>query len=230
LTQVLIAVTAASHWTLKDGTNYPCGYWPEELAVAHRVFRESGAATTIGTPGGVTPTPDQAGMTEEWATYLDTIRFELAQPAELETINPDHYDMLYVPGGYGPMQDLAFSPAFGNLVRTMFETGKPVSAVCHGPAAFLPAQKGDGSWLFSGFRMTCFTNREEADLNMDGRAPWLAEDRLKEEGGVFSAADELWGAHVVADHNLYTGQNPASVEPLTKALLAEVAHAEADRC
>lgn len=228
MTKVLIAVTAASHWTLKDGTDYPCGYWPEELAVAHRLFRASGAATTIATPGGVTPTPDQAGMTDEWAGYLDAIRPELTRPTPLETVNPAHYDALYVPGGYGPMQDLAFSVTFGDLVRAMFEAGKPVSAVCHGPAAFLPARKEDRSWLFSGFRMTCFTNREEADLDMHDRAAWLAEDRLREDGGVFSSADQLWGAHVVSDRNLHTGQNPASVEPLAKALLA--ASAEVDRC
>ncbi len=32
MTTALFVVSAADHWTLKDGTEHPAGYWAEELA------------------------------------------------------------------------------------------------------------------------------------------------------------------------------------------------------
>ena len=42
MAHVLFAVTGSRYWTLNDGTQHPCGYWPEELAVPHEVFTEAG--------------------------------------------------------------------------------------------------------------------------------------------------------------------------------------------
>ena len=42
MARVLFAVTGSRHWTLNDGTQHPCGYWPEELAVPHEVFAAAG--------------------------------------------------------------------------------------------------------------------------------------------------------------------------------------------
>ncbi|WP_306461764.1 MULTISPECIES: DJ-1/PfpI family protein [unclassified Rhodococcus (in: high G+C Gram-positive bacteria)] len=38
------------------------------------------------------------------------------------------------------MEDLAESKHFGDLIRNFHDSGKPVAAVCHGPAALLPAR------------------------------------------------------------------------------------------
>lgn len=54
----------------------------------------------------------------------------------------------------------------------------------------------------------------------DGHGPlWdLAEDALKERGGVYSKGAD-WQPHVVIDGLLVTGQNPASSAPAARALL-----------
>ena len=65
MTSVLLAVTGSDFWTFADGTKHPCGYWPEELAAPHRIFRKAGLDITVATPGGVVPTADQAGFTPE---------------------------------------------------------------------------------------------------------------------------------------------------------------------
>ncbi|MGC4192373.1 MAG: hypothetical protein QM589_14580 [Thermomicrobiales bacterium] len=41
MVNVLFVVSAADHWTLKDGTEHPTGYWGEELATPHRLFTEA---------------------------------------------------------------------------------------------------------------------------------------------------------------------------------------------
>lgn len=232
MTSVLIAVTGVDYWTLADGTEHTCGYWPEELATPHRVFTEAGFDITIATPGGVTPTDDKAGYTPEMnggsaeagqaiAAYIASIGDELSNAKVLEDLDPADFDLVFVPGGHGPMEDLAVSERFGAMVRAFADSGKPVAAVCHGPAGLLAARSDDGTWLFSGYQLTAFSNVEEDQVGYAKSAAWLLEDRLKAEGGSYTAAAEPWGERVVVDRNLYTGQNPASSEALALRLVAD---------
>ena len=48
--------------------------------------------------------------------------------------------------------------------------------------------------------------------------PFLVEDELKRNGGIFSKVGRL-GPYVVTDGLLITGQNPASSGPAAKVLL-----------
>lgn len=232
MTSVLIAVTGVDYWTLADGTKHSCGYWPEELATPHRVFAEAGFDITIATPGGVTPTDDKAGYTPEMnggsaeagqaiAAYIASIGDELSKANVLEDLDPADFDLVFVPGGHGPMEDLAVSDRFGAMVRAFADSGKPVAAVCHGPAGLLAARSDDGDWLFSGYQLTGFSNAEEDQVGYAKSAAWLLEDRLKAEGALYTAAAEPWGERVVVDRNLYTGQNPASSEALARRLVTD---------
>jgi putative intracellular protease/amidase len=233
MARVLFAVTGSHYWTLNDGSRHPCGYWPEELAVPHEVCTEAGLDITIATPGAVTPVADEAGFTAamnggsaepgmRFRAYLDSIGEDLANPLDLNTVDADDYDLVFVPGGHGPMEDLASSETFGHLLSAFTRSNKPVAAVCHGPAALLPATDA-GGWLFRGRRVTGFTNEEEEQVGFADKAPWLLEDRLNAAGGVFESGPGPWQPHFVVDGNLYTGQNPASSRPLAKVLVAAVA-------
>ena len=48
--------------------------------------------------------------------------------------------------------------------------------------------------------------------------PFLLENRLKQQGGVYSNGAN-WAPYVQVDGKLVTGQNPASSAPAAKALL-----------
>jgi putative intracellular protease/amidase len=230
MVNVLFAVTGSDHWTFADGTKHPCGYWPEELVAPHRIFTEAGFRITIATPGGVRPTPDQAGFSPEMnggsaqagqalRDYIDSISVELDATVALEDVEPADYQLVFIPGGHGPMEDLAVSESFGGQLLQFLRSGTPIAAVCHGPAGLLAARAEDGTWAFDGYRLTGFSNVEENQVGYAERAQWLLEDRLRAEGGRFTAADEAWGPKVVVDRTLYTGQNPASSEPLAEALV-----------
>jgi putative intracellular protease/amidase len=229
MTRVLFAVSGSAHWTLADGTRHPCGFWPEELAVPHEIFRGNGFDLVIATPGAVVPTADEAGFSPEmnggsaepgqrFRAYLESIGGELGAPADLNEADPAEFDFVFVPGGHGPMEDLAASKEFGRLITEFDAAGKPVAAVCHGPAALLPATGADGRWLFAGRRVTGFSNVEEGQVGFADKAPWLLEDRLVEGGGRFEKSAGAWEPHVVVDGNLYTGQNPSSSAPLAERL------------
>ncbi|AIJ26206.1 MULTISPECIES: type 1 glutamine amidotransferase domain-containing protein [Pseudonocardiaceae] len=230
MTRVLFAVSGKDYWTLADGTRHSCGFWPEELAVPHQVFRAAGFDITIATPGAAVPTADEAGFTaamnggseepgKRFRAYLDSIAAELNSPVDLDEVDAGDFDFVFVPGGHGPMEDLAVSEKFGALVRNFTDSGKAVAAVCHGPAALLPAKDDNGNWLFAGRRVTGFSNVEEGQVGFADKAPWLLEDRLIASGGKFEKSGGPWEPHVVVDGNLYTGQNPAASEPLAEQLV-----------
>jgi putative intracellular protease/amidase len=232
MTNILFAVTGSDVWTFKDGTKHPCGYWPEELAAPHKVFTDAGFDVTFATPGGVRPVADEAGYSPEMnggsaeagqkiRDHIASISGELDKVVALEDVNPADYDAVFVPGGHGPMEDLAVSTSFGEQLAQFLDAGKPVAAVCHGPAALLPARRADGGWLFAGYRLTGFSNEEETQVGFADKAPWLLEDRLRESGGAYSATD-AWSEKIVVDRNLYTGQNPASSVALAEAVAAAV--------
>ena len=73
---------------------------------------------TIATPGGVRPTVDEASLSAEGPAARSgpqrcvaslTLYDQLASPAALEALSADDYDGVFVPGGHGPMEDLASS-------------------------------------------------------------------------------------------------------------------------
>ncbi|MFJ8619036.1 type 1 glutamine amidotransferase domain-containing protein [Streptomyces clavifer] len=226
---VLFVLTGADHWTLNDGTTHPTGFWAEELAAPHRVFTQAGFDITVATPGGVAPTVDTASLAAEAnggqeqadavASYLAAIDETLRIPARLEDVVPTSYDVVFYPGGHGPMEDLAVSEASGRLLTAALDSGTHLGVLCHAPAALLAARREDGSWPFTSYRLTGFSNMEETQAGLADKAPWLLENRLVELGADYSAGDP-WGPYTVHDRTLHTGQNPASSEQLAREILA----------
>lgn len=229
--RVLFVVSAADHWTLKDGSQHPTGYWAEELAVPHRMFSEAGWQVDLATPGGVAPTLDRLSMSLmggsaakrlELLDYLLSIKEQLHSPKVLSAVNPDDYDLVFYPGGHGPMEDLVQNADSGALLAHRVNSRQPLALLCHAPAALLAAQNPDGSWPFRGYRLTGFSNLEERFNPFSWKAKWLLEDRLREGGAHYSKAALPMMPCVVVDRQLYTGQNPASSEELAQRLLRDL--------
>jgi putative intracellular protease/amidase len=100
----------------------------------------------------------------------------------------------------------------------MFAANKPVSAVCHGSAVFRHPKKPDGTPLVRGKRVAGYSNTEEAASGLTEVVPYLVEDMLKQNGGIYSKAANFQ-AHMMADGNLVTGQNPASSKGVAAAVV-----------
>ncbi|KIF76920.1 thiamine biosynthesis protein ThiJ [Streptomyces sp. 150FB] len=229
-TAILMVITGANAWTLNDGSKYPTGYWASEFIHPHQVFTDAGLDITIATPGGVEPTVDAVSLSpamngddqasiDTQRAYLATFGDTLASPAVLEKVDPADFDAVYVCGGHGPMEDLGDNAAIGKVVTTLLDDpDKIVSALCHGVAALLPARAEDGSWPFSGRKLTSLTNEEETAVGLADKAPWLLETRLREAGADFQAGPAFL-PHVIVDGNLVTGQNPASAHLSAEAVV-----------
>lgn len=230
MSNILIVLSAATHWTRADGSLYESGVWAEEFVVMHETFARAGQTVDVATPGGKAPTidphsmnPDVAGAenVERYRRYLDSITDVLAKPLVLADIDPARYDVVAIPGGHGPVEDLFKDRDMGRILEAMQAAGKIIAPVCHGPAALLAAKDANGDWLFKDRKMTAATDQEEIALGTADNAPWLLETRLKELGADYSHAG-VWQVHIVRDGNLISGQNPASTGPLADAVLKEL--------
>jgi putative intracellular protease/amidase len=131
------------------------------------------------------------------------------------------FDAVFAPGGHGPMVDLPENPDVSRLLGVLHAKNAVIASLCHGPAVLLAApERGDGQWLFEGYRLTSYTDEEE-DQNRIGMLgmPWYLDAALKNAGAVFDDAPFAWASHVVVDRNLITGQNPNSSEATADAVL-----------
>jgi putative intracellular protease/amidase len=227
MAKILFIVTGATYWVLRDGTRYATGYWAEEFANPYKILTDAGHEVVVATPNGVTPNVDmmslRPGMVggEKEALELEAIirsAEAMRRPLKLSDVRLEDYDAVYLPGGHGPMADLAFNADVGRLLTAQLASGNPLFIVCHGPASML-ATRIHGVSPFKGYRVTGFTNEEEEAVGVASRATWLLETDLKEKVGVNFSRGEIWKPYMVEDRNLVTGQNPASAAVLARRLL-----------
>jgi putative intracellular protease/amidase len=226
MTKVLMVLT--SHDRLGD-TGQKTGFWLEEFAAPYYILKDAGLDVTLASPKGGQPpldpkSDDPASQTEAMRRFKadPEAQAALAGTAKLSDISPNDYDAVFYPGGHGPLWDLSDDRHSIALIEALYAAGKPVAAVCHGPAALRHAKARDGSPLVRGRSVTGFTNTEEAAVKLTDVVPFLVEDMLKENGGEFSRGAD-WQAYAVTDGNLITGQNPASSESTARALVAQLA-------
>ena len=62
MTSVLMVLTGADTWTMKDGSPHPTGFWMEEFVKPHKTFTNAGLEVSIATPRGRTPTVDPLSL------------------------------------------------------------------------------------------------------------------------------------------------------------------------
>src|SRR5262249_19131628 len=117
MAKILFIVSGAAYWVLKDGTRHATGYWAEEFANPYKIVTDAAHEVVVATPDGVTPSVDMMSRRREMAggvqgaLELETIIRSaevIRRPLELSDVRLEDYDAVYLPGGHGPMADLAF--------------------------------------------------------------------------------------------------------------------------
>ena len=226
MAKILIVMSAASTWRRTDGSDYPTGYWAEELAAPHEVFAQAGYEVDFASPGGVlqpldahSADPAIAGEgCERYVQYAQDALQKFGPLLPLNDVRMADYAAIVLPGGHGPVVDLYQDAELGRLLREADASGTVIGAVCHGPAGLLSATDDDGKWLFAGRRMTAFTNEEEQLFGTAEAAPWLLASTLAERGAELSGG-AAYQEFTVADGDLFTGQNPASSAAMAREIV-----------
>lgn len=220
-----ILMVLTSHDQLGD-TGKKTGFWLEEFAAPYYVFKDAGAEITLASPKGGQPPLDPKSAVADALTDA-TKRFQgdnsaqdqLANTHLLSTISADGFDGIFFPGGHGPLWDLAEDADSIELIQDFAADDRPIGAVCHAPAIFKHPKGADGKPLVAGKNVTGFTNTEEDGVGLTKIVPFLVENMLKANGGLYHKGAD-WSSFVVTDGKLVTGQNPASSEEAAQKLLA----------
>lgn len=205
-------------------TGNKTGFWIEEFAAPYYTLTDAGHKVTLASPKGGHPPIDPSSASDDAATAA-TQRFDkdkatqekLANTQQLATINQEDYDAVFYPGGHGVLWDLVEDKTSIKLIEAFYNNHKPVAFVCHAPAVLKNVMNSDNEPLVKGKKVTGFTNEEEEAVQLTKVVPFLLEDMLKTNGGIYSKIGD-WQPYAVEDGLLITGQNPASSEKVAELL------------
>lgn len=211
------------------GNNKMTGYELTELSRAYWVFAANGFVVDFASPnGGKSPAildADDMGAYDYAFLNDQVIQKRVANAIKLSEVNPADYVALYFVGGKGTMFDFPEDTAIQYITREMYQSGKVISAVCHGPAALINVQLDNGAYLLAGKKVTGFTNEEELFLIPGARNifPFLLQDKLIARGALFQEG-AAYLENVIQDGKLITGQNPWSTWKLAEMVILELGY------
>ena len=197
------------------------GFHFGEAAKAYKPFHDAGYDIDFASPKGGRTHHYGADLNDETDVWfiqnLDAID-KLFNAKKLAEIDPKKYDAVYFVGGHGVIWDLANDGTSETIVRTVYENGGVVGAVCHGPAALINVKLTDGKYLVAGKKLTSFTDQEEREIKLENVVPFLTQSELESRGGNFRAVAN-WKVNVQTDQRLVTGQNPASARKVAEEMI-----------
>jgi putative intracellular protease/amidase len=199
--------------------NRATGFFFPEIAHPFEALDRAGIAVEFASPLGGKPPEDGFDADDPGqTTFLESKAYRrLSRSRKLSEVDVLDYDAVFFPGGLGPMVDITGNPEVQDAVIRAWDAGLIVSAVCHGPSAFLGVTLDDGSPLVRGRKLTAFSDAEENGY-ADKDVPFDLEAALREEGALYEAT-EPWHSNLVVDGRLITGQNPQSGAVVGEALV-----------
>ena len=91
------------------------------------------------------------------------------------------------------------------------DSGKIISAVCHGPGGLLDVTLANGTKLLDDRHVTGYSWTDEKLARRTEEVPFSLEEKLRDHAGEYTTATIPMTKHVVVDGKLITRQNPTSL-------------------
>lgn len=250
--QILVLLSSESQMQLQDGKTLATGYYLNEFGVPADVFIKAGYELVLATPKGNAPVVDQKSVTVQYFGGSEAEMQRISQvvaaiPGIDDTLSLKQvidgglaqYDAVFIPGGHAPLIDLANNAEVGTILTHFNAEAKPTAAICHGPIALLSAQQNPqafqqalvqqrgetaSNWIYAGYKMTIFSNEEEAvfEASLNGDKLQYYPGKAMQQAGGAMQYSEAWTPNVVVDRELITGQNPFSDKALAQAVLEQL--------
>jgi putative intracellular protease/amidase len=250
--KILVLLSSETTMPLQAGKTTEVGYYLNEFGVPADALVKAGYELVLATPKGNAPQVDKRSVDPQYFGGLSSEMKRIqAMVANLKGIDDtwsldevigmglDQYDAVFIPGGHAPLIDLANNPKVGQILTHFHQKNKPTAAICHGPITLMAAHSDPSlyqknwsagnptkasNWIYSGYKMTVFSNTEEAvfESSLKGeKLPFYPAKSMAYSGGNMSFGAD-WQPHVVVDRELITGQNPFSDKALAQALLTKL--------
>ncbi|MRH91222.1 hypothetical protein GFY24_27915 [Nocardia sp. SYP-A9097] len=125
----------------------------------------------------------------------------------------------YLTGGHGAMFDFG-GTELAALTARFHDSGRIVSAVCHGPAALLNVTLAQGRPLLENRNVTGYSWPEEEAARREDAVPFDLQDALRKRGANYSHTAKPFQPYVAQYGSMIAGQNPASARPVAEAVVA----------
>lgn len=161
------------------------GFEESELTSPREALQEAGAKPFIVSP--------ETGTIKSWHEGNWGGEFEV--DVTLDQADAESFDALVLPGGVINPDTLRMNEDAVEFVRSFFEAGKPVSAICHGPQLLIDAE------VLQGRTLTSWPSLKN-DLKNAG-ARWLDNE-------------------VVVDKGLTTSRSPEDLPAFNKKMIEEI--------
>lgn len=158
------------------------GFEQAELIEPRKALDAAGAVTEVVSP--------RSGKLRGWNHQEWGDEVQVDQP--LDTADAAHYDALVLPGGVMNPDALRMQPQAVAFVKSFFDAGKPVGAICHGPWTVIE------SGAAKGHRMTSWPSLQTDIRNAGGE--WVNQP-------------------VVVDNNLVTSRKPDDIPAFNREII-----------
>jgi protease I len=168
------------------------GFEQVEMTEPRKALDKAGAETVL-----ISPNEDKV---RGWAETDWGKKFTVDLP--LSEAKPGEFDGLLLPGGVKNPDTLRMDEDAVEFVREFFNSGKPISAICHGPWTLINAG------VVQGRRMTSYPSIS-MDLKNAG-AEWVDEE-------------------VVVDNGLVTSRKPDDIPAFTRKFIEELQEGRHER-
>jgi protease I len=162
------------------------GFEQVEMTEPRKALDNAGAKTEIVSPA--------QGEVQGWKHHDKADKFRVDVP--LDTAYSNNYDALLLSGGVLNPDQLRTLPKAVEFVKSFFDEGKPVAAICHGPLMLVEAD------VVRGRPVTSWPSIK-TDLRNAG-AKWLDME-------------------VVTDHGLVTSRKPDDIPAFNRKMIEEFA-------
>ena len=165
------------------------GFEEVELTIPMNALEQAGAEVHV-----ISPQQDKVKAWNE-----DNWGIEVPVDKDLDSANPEDYDMLLLPGGVMNPDTLRTNKKAVAFAQHFLEQGKPLAAICHGPQTLIETGMLDGRTMTS--YPSLQTDLKNAGVN------WVDEE-------------------VVVDNGLITSRKPDDLEVFNKKMLEELAEGQ----
>jgi len=215
-----VAIVLTNHRELGD-TGKTTGFFLSEATHPYEVFHKAGYEIDFLSPkGGEAPMDGVDANDPINAAFLadEALVARTKSTTAIAKSMSVRYDAVFFSGGHGTMWDFANDAGVQELIRTVYERGGVVAAVCHGPAALVNARLSSGMYLVAGKDVSAFTDEEEVAVKLEKVVPFALESTLRARGARFVEAPNF-EKKVAVSERLVTGQNPASATGVAEAVV-----------
>ena len=232
--RILIVVTNSSDY---EKVGYRTGLWLSELTHFWDVAEAAGFDMDIASPlGGYVPIDPESLLLPELIQMTGiknavNQRYEdrnfmnlLSHSLKISEVDVSRYQAIYLTGGHGVMFDFNQSDALAHTISQFYESGKLVSAVCHGLCGLLNVKLSTGDYLIKSKKLTGFSWKEEKLAKRDHAVPFNLEQELINRGAIYEKALLPFSEKVIEDGLLITGQNPKSAHAVAHAVIDRFKH------